>query len=553
LVCYKTRHFEDLAAQLVRAPYRLCLRHLSNIEFAMSVISDDKRYPFDFFRRAVTGVRAGVAGQDTLVRGADLRCDLVRLAESLSAGARLPLAACRGGASFPDQLAKRFKVSRKTISRWRERGLTAWKVVAGDGRLRVAFPESAVRRFVRENSALVRKAAGFTQLTPADTRRIVELTREAMAEQPPSRNAVIEAVAARVGRVRETVRQVLIRHDREHPNEALFRESTPTDGADWRRVRVWEACRDGASVASIAERFDMTSREAYEIMTEMRARTLKSAPIEFTDADEFRTPAIDQELRDCEAARNPYAPLAKARAPIDLPPLLAELYRRPLLTAEGERALFRKMNYLKHRAETLRQALDPERVSASELDQIDALLDEAARIKNQITCANLRLVVHVARRHASPRRDLFELISDGNEVLMRAVDRFDYSRGFKFSTYCTWSLMRRFARRSFETHRRQSQFVTGQENCLRDVVAIAPAADDRLFANEMLQQMSSVLTDRQWSVLKDRYGLSGGGNARTLTEIGDQLGVSKERVRQIENESLSKLRAKFGGAFARAS
>lgn len=548
---YKTRHFENLAAQLSRAPYRLCLKHLANIEFAMSVIRDDRRYPFDFVRQTVTGVRATAKGEDTLVRGADLRCDLATLAESLSAGARLPLSACNEGVSFPDQLANRFKVSRKTISRWRERGLTAWKVVGRDGRLRVGFPERAVRRFVKENAEMVRKAAGFTQLTDADTQQIVEMTRETMTAEVSSRNAVIEAVAARVGRARETVRQVLIRYDRENPGRALFREAAPTDGADWRRVRVWEACCDGATVASIAERFDMTTRQAYEIITEMRARTLKAGPIEFVDAKAFHTPGIDRKVRDCAATRCPFERLPKTtRIPPDLPPLLAELYRRPLLTPEGERALFRKMNYLKYRAECLRKALDPERATASELDQIDALLEEAGRIKNQITCANLRLVVHVARRHVSWERDLFELISDGNEVLMRAVDRFDYSRGFKFSTYCTWSLMRRFARRGFETQRRRALFVTGQEECLRQVVAVAPDADDSFFAREMVQQMSTVLTDRQWRVLKDRYGLDGDGQARTLTEIGDQLGVSKERVRQIENESLSKLRARFGN-FAR--
>lgn len=544
---YRTRQFDSLAAQLERGPRRLVLRYLNNIEFALSVLAPQRRYPIEFAWGLVTGLRPQRGAlEPALVRGVDLRHDLSVLAEHLSARARLPMAALGGQLSLPEQLAARFRVSRKTISRWRMRGLTAWKVVGEDGRQRVAFPERSVRRFVGENSELIRRASSFTQLTEQDQTRIVELARETIADGSPSRNAVIERVALRVGRARETVRQVLMRHDRENPQGPLFGRAAPAEDGDWRQMRIWEAFNDGASIEAIARQFDVAAVQAYAVITRMRAVTLQNTPIEFVDAKAFRSPGADERIRNCPDALQPFVEQPRVRVPADLPPLLKELYRRPLLTPAGERALFRKMNYLKYRADQRRQALDPATASASELDQLEALLEEAGRIKNQIICANLRLVVHVARRHVAIERDLFELISDGSEVLMRAVERFDYARGFKFSTYCSWSLMRRYARRRYETQRRRALFVTGQDDCLRDYAAALPIDDGGQHARELIARMAGELNERQWAVLRRRYGLDGDRQPRTLTEIGVELGVSKERVRQIESESLSRLRSLFG-------
>ena len=80
------------------------------------------------------------------------------------------------------------------------------------------------------------------------------------------------------------------------------------------------------------------------------------------------------------------------------------------------------------------------------MDQIEELYDEAVTTENQIVRANLRLVVSIAKRHVSPVENFFELVSDGNISLMRAVEKFDYSRGLKFSTYASWAIMKNFAR-----------------------------------------------------------------------------------------------------------
>src|SRR5205823_6521004 len=124
---------------------------------------------------------------------------------------------------------------------------------------------------------------------------------------------------------------------------------------------------------------------------------------------------------------------------------------------------FRKMNYLKYQAHQLREALDPEHCRATDLDRIERLQEEALAVKNQIIRANLRLVVSIAKKYVGPSNNFFELVSDGNMSLIRAVEKFDASRGFKFSTYASWAIMKNFTRSIPEEKHRRDRFVTGHE------------------------------------------------------------------------------------------
>jgi DNA-directed RNA polymerase sigma subunit (sigma70/sigma32) len=102
------------------------------------------------------------------------------------------------------------------------------------------------------------------------------------------------------------------------------------------------------------------------------------------------------------------------RVPKDAPPELASLYEMPLLNREQEQHLFRKMNFLKHKANRLRSMLKPERARIQELRQIEDLQGEATAIKDHLISSNMRLVVAIAKRHAAQTDNFFELLSDGN-------------------------------------------------------------------------------------------------------------------------------------------
>jgi len=158
----------------------------------------------------------------------------------------------------------------------------------------------------------------------------------------------------------------------------------------------------------------------------------------------------------------------------------------------------------------------------------------------------MRLVVNIAKRHSGQVENFFELISDGNMSLIRAVEKFDFGRGFKFSTYASWAIMKNFARSiPTEIHHRE-RFVTGNEEVFSSTV------DGRTDEKELLAQkerashsinrLLNFLDPREREIIKLRAGLDEKESSTTLEDIGIKFGITKERVRQIHARSMRKLR-----------
>jgi RNA polymerase primary sigma factor len=550
---YGSSAIGDLAAQLKRGPRRLSLRQLCNIEFVLSVLEGDKTYPYEFVLHALTGFRArhaGGNGSAKLLREEVIRTDLVTLAEDVSAHADIPASCWPEDVYTVSDLARRFDVSTKTIFRWHRRGLIGWRLRFGDRRTRLAFPERCVRRFVARNIELVHRGSSFSQLTDEERRGVLERARQLADEGGRTVNAIAKIIAGETDRAVETIRLILKNHDAAHPRTGIFnRSSLEVDGDD-DRLRIWEAYVDGAPLGTLAERFGRSTTELYRTITEMRAHELKTRLIELIYSEEFDAPDADQRILNDPAAASPTnGPTPSRRIPANLPPYLQQLFRISLLTPAGEAALFRKFNYLKHRANRLREGIDPESVTAKDLDEIEDLLRQAEKIKGQITQANLRLVVSIAKRHASPTRDFFEIVSDGNVSLMRAVEKFDYARGFKFSTYASWAIIKNYARTVPEHKRHRDRYQTGRDELLEHLSS--PVSDDEHESDYLptvrstLERMLGTLDERERGILRQRFGLDDQRQPQTLQEIGRRFGVSKERVRQLEARAMTKLRAEF--------
>ena len=280
------------------------------------------------------------------------------------------------------------------------------------------------------------------------------------------------------------------------------------------------------------------------ILREMEVRQLKEERIAWVHSDEFGAPDADRII----LGPQPPAPEPARRttsAPKDLPAYLRSLYEIPLLTAEQERDLFRRYNYYKYRAATLLESLNECEVTAEELATMRRLLAEAEKIKNHILQANLRLVVSIAKRHVSGRAtNFFEVVSDGNLSLMRAVQNFDYARGNKFSTYASWAITKNYARTIPENHYRYARYVTGQDELLEAAVdhRATPTSDEHAQGvRKMLAAGLVALTERERTIVTEHYGLFGRGAAQTLEQLGQRFGVTKERIRQIEKRALVKL------------
>ena len=323
-----------------------------------------------------------------------------------------------------------------------------------------------------------------------------------------------------------------------------FDRSTPLEGSVGRQVDLLRVVGGGLEAADPGGR---SRTELGRVKNEARARRLLEQKLKYVYDRGFDKPDAEATFLAPMPARADGA-TARSRAPIGLSPYLASLYSDATpLRPEQERSLFLRMNYLKHRASKLREALDPPSVMASPLDEIERLQREALAVKDQIVRANLRLVVSIAKRRMGPDRNLFELVSEGNLSLILAVEKFDVSRGFKFSTYASCAILKNLVRTTFREIGQRSRFKTGHQELFATTVdhrneeRERETESDRHRDQEALRRMLGRLSDRERTIIVSRFGLEG-TREKTLRELSMELGITRERVRQIESRAREKLR-----------
>ena len=443
-----------------------------------------------------------------------------------------------------EQLAEHMNVSTKTISRWRTQGLVA-QSFSRDGRHRVGFAHQDVARFIAENPNRIRRGADFSQLTEEERTRIITRARH-LADKGDRPATVAKTLADETGRSIETIRYTLKNHDRRNPDAPIFPHGYGPLTEETRRKIYRRSCR-GETNEILARKFHRPKTVIARVVREMRAERIMDLPLDYVPNDEFekvRTQRQEREIRgEFPASENKRS---TPRVPSGLPSYLQSLYEVPLLTREQEAHLFRKMNYLKYKAAQMRDELDLDRPKVRLMDRIESLYSEVVATKNRIIRCNLRLVVSIAKRHVQQNGTLFELISDGNISLIRAVEKFNFALGNKFSTYATWAIMKNFAR-SIPTERVQlDRFRTGHEELFgatsdvrTDAVELETAQAKR---EAEVEKILRHLDQRERAIVARRFGLDRDIEPRTLKEIGQEMGVSKERIRQIEARALAKLR-----------
>ncbi len=286
---------------------------------------------------------------------------------------------------------------------------------------------------------------------------------------------------------------------------------------------------------------------------------------------------------------------------------LREIGRVPLLTGPEEVALAQQIEAGLHASEhlaVLEASGELAGLAFTERRRLDRVIRKGERAKSELTQANLRLVVSIAKRYAGRGMQLLDLIQEGNLGLMRAVEKFDYTKGFKFSTYATWWIRQAITRAIADqartiripvhmvesinkVHRVQRQMTqemereptieevaekvdmtpgrvreimrisqdplsldspVGEEDdsnladFIEDQQAEAPAEmAAKMMLNSAVEEALGELSDREKAVVRMRFGLED-GQARTLEEVGREFGVTRERIRQIESKTLAKLR-----------
>ncbi len=286
---------------------------------------------------------------------------------------------------------------------------------------------------------------------------------------------------------------------------------------------------------------------------------------------------------------------------------LKTIGRRQLLTAEQEVDLAKRIEaglYAEYQLGHLEESPEPAVLGDTERDELEWVADDGRQAKAHMLEANLRLVVSVAKKYSDRGMSLLDVVQEGNLGLIRAVEKFDYTKGFKFSTYAMWwirqaiqrgfadsartirlpvhvlELLSKVSRLERDMHQTLGREPTPEElaheldktphqieellrvtrqpisldstigedgetrigDLIEDIDASeASEVVDRQLMADQLRRALEDLEPREATIMSLRFGLMD-GRPRTLDEIGKHLGLTRERIRQLEKQSLSKLR-----------
>lgn len=552
----RNEYLAQLLMQLKFLPQRQRLKQLAEAEKLISIIDAEKDYPFEFICFKITGYRPKSGGKEILISGAELADDLHIFISSLSGQVAQLVSEQNQNVFTCQSLADDFGVSTKTIDRWRKRGLIAKKFIFDDGKKRLGFLQSTVDAFAEKNPSLVDNAKNFTKLTDKQKKEIISTASQLSASSGKSRHQIIKQISDDSGRAIETVRYTIVNFENQDPNKKVFKNYsnplTPHQGAE-----IYREYAAGATVKDLIDEFGRSKSSIYRIVNLQKARKLLSRKVEFITSEEFmQDSALDtilarklpKRIRKVRRRRKNKTASAIAASMDSLPQYLDSVKDIGVLTRDEEIELFRRYNFLKYLVCITRAPMRPAAALGSGLRKIEKYLDQAEEIKNIIIEANLKLVVSIAKKHALSAEQLPDLISEGNFSLMRAVEKFDYTRGFRFSTYASWAIAKNFARKipaeAARPDRARGDELNYAEGDLR-FPATAGVVEIERAHKSLKDVIEENLDEREQYVVIHHFGLIGTvvkKKSRSLKQIGEDLSLSKERIRQIELIALQKLR-----------
>ncbi|HSZ58327.1 MAG TPA: sigma-70 family RNA polymerase sigma factor [Tepidisphaeraceae bacterium] len=281
--------------------------------------------------------------------------------------------------------------------------------------------------------------------------------------------------------------------------------------------------------------------------TRQKVELLLEESYAFMDSPIFRRKNIKEELFDFET--EPQLPMVSWYQPTRDEAVDETISAAPqLMKAPEERTMFLRFNYSKLRLSKLQRLIKKNGLTRKRADEFLFWHRRFEHFREYLVRTNLALVLAMAKRTRLGDVDFAEIVSEGNMALIRAVDKFNVDRGFKFSTYACRAILKAFSRTALKSSRHRTRFPVEfepemeksdwtdrrrdavEEDCIDELKAIV----DRNLAD--LSQVEETVIRRRFNWKQEEE------SPLTLEEVGQIIGVTKERVRQIQNKALAKIR-----------
>ncbi|MFH9227449.1 RNA polymerase sigma factor [Streptomyces lydicus] len=423
-------------------------------------------------------------------------------------------------------------------------------------------------------------------------------TRKSVAAKSPAKRTATKTVAAKTATVKKTTAAAPASVADPSAGES---ESAPAKKAAAKKTTAKKAVAKKTTAKKVTAKKTAGKKDVDELLDEDVA---EETPTPGKDAPEAAEGAESAGfvLSDDDEDDAPAQQVAAAGATADpVKDYLKQIGKVPLLNAEQEVELAKRIEAGLFAEDKLANS---DKLAPKLKRELEIIAEDGRRAKNHLLEANLRLVVSLAKRYTGRGMLFLDLIQEGNLGLIRAVEKFDYTKGYKFSTYATWWIRQAITRAMADQARtiripvhmvevinklarvqRQMLQDLGREptpeelakeldmtpekvievqkygrepislhtplgedgdsefgDLIEDSEAVVPAdAVSFTLLQEQLHSVLDTLSEREAGVVSMRFGLTD-GQPKTLDEIGKVYGVTRERIRQIESKTMSKLR-----------
>ncbi|MGW1893012.1 RNA polymerase sigma factor [Streptomyces sp. NPDC002004] len=468
--------------------------------------------------------------------------------------------------------------------------------IAGDD-VRRAFeadqiPATQWKNVLRSLNQILEEEGVTLMVSAAEPKR----TRKSVAAKSPAKRTATRTVAAKPVVAKKTTPSAA---PEAAATDAPAEEAAPAKKAAAKKTTAKKAVAKKTTAKKTAAKKTTAKKDADELLDEEAIEETPGKPGAEEPAEEGSQGFV---LSDEDEDDAPAQQVAAAGATADpVKDYLKQIGKVPLLNAEQEVELAKRIEAGLFAEDKLANA---DKLAPKLKRELEIIAEDGRRAKNHLLEANLRLVVSLAKRYTGRGMLFLDLIQEGNLGLIRAVEKFDYTKGYKFSTYATWWIRQAITRAMADQARtiripvhmvevinklarvqRQMLQDLGREptpeelakeldmtpekvievqkygrepislhtplgedgdsefgDLIEDSEAVVPAdAVSFTLLQEQLHSVLDTLSEREAGVVSMRFGLTD-GQPKTLDEIGKVYGVTRERIRQIESKTMSKLR-----------